>query len=142
MPVRFRFFPKFNTVVCEHIGTIGDDEFLASYTSLYADDRFIPTMNHLVDLRRTDSAKRTQHTLRSFAASMNERFHKAHMKPKIAVIAPKDASFGLARMYEAYSDNIPGDFVVFRSPDAAVAWLGLPESVLDELEEGPGSSTE
>ena len=99
-------------------------------------------MNHLIDLRRTDSAQRTQQTLRSFAVSMNERFRRAPVKPKIAVIAPKDASFGLARMYGAYSDEIEADFVVFRSSDEALAWLELPGKIIDNTEKDSASPVE
>jgi hypothetical protein len=53
------------------------------------------------------------------------------MRPRVAVVAPKDLSFGLARMYDAFADSIPWNFVVFRAMDAALAWLGLPEDLMD-----------
>lgn len=56
------------------------------------------------------------------------------MRPKIAVIAPKDLSFGMARMFEAFSDTVPFNFGVFREIDAALAWLGVPENLLEDLE--------
>lgn len=43
------------------------------------------------------------------------------------MVAPRDVSFGLARMYEMSSTDIPRDFVVFRDLDAAAAWLGIPD---------------
>ena len=37
-------------------------------------------------------------------------------------------------MYQVYADEVPWDFVVFRAVDAALAWLGLPEDLMDDLD--------
>ncbi len=55
--------------------------------------------------------------------------------PKVAVVAPNDLSFGLARMYDAFAGSIPWDFVAFRAVDAALAWLSAPENLMDNLDE-------
>jgi hypothetical protein len=54
-------------------------------------------------------------------------------KPKVAVVAPEDVSYGLARMYEGFTNDVPWEFVVFRAAAAALAWLGLPENLMDDL---------
>ncbi len=48
-------------------------------------------------------------------------------------MAPEDLTFGLARMYEAYAHSVPWEFKVFRAMDPALAWLGLPGSLLNEI---------
>lgn len=40
-----------------------------------------------------------------------------------AVVADKDVVYGLARMGQAYLDDLPFEFHVFRSRDDALAWL-------------------
>ena len=133
MPISFCFRPEHKVLICSHIGTIGDEEFLNSYTSLLENDRFAETMNLIIDLSRADSSERSQLVLQSFAIIAKERFQDIRTKPMIAVIAPKDVSFGLARMYETFADMIPWDFAVFRTAGKALAWLRLPENFLDDF---------
>ena len=46
---------------------------------------------------------------------------------KSALVMPRDLPFGLARMYQAYSEvhNLQIDVEVFRSIEKAVEWLGF-----------------
>lgn len=41
----------------------------------------------------------------------------------VAIVAPRDHVFGLARMWEAYADTVGWVTAVFRSPAEANAWL-------------------
>jgi hypothetical protein len=112
---------------------VTDDEFLGYYKSMVESDLFSTTMNLLIDLRHTDSSQRTGHALREFADFVTTKYADTSSRPKVAVIAPNDLSFGLARMYEVFADSIPWDFVVFRSVDTALAWLRAPEDLMDGL---------
>jgi len=114
-----------NLVVLTHVGKIGDDEFLAFYNRFFKSDTFKPPMNMLVDLRKADSSPRSAEVLRRFAEFLQAERPDITSHTKVAVVAPKDLSFGLARMYEALSDSVPWNFVVFRAMDAALAWIGL-----------------
>jgi len=135
MPITYHFKPELNLVVIAHTGSIPDSEFLDSYRALYADDRFDLSMDQLVDLRCTDSSPRSPSTLRQFANFVLHQHIDCTVRSKVAVVAPKDISFGLARMYEIFTDTAPWDFVVFRAADAALAWLGAPENLLDNLDQ-------
>jgi hypothetical protein len=136
MPIEYLFKEDERLVVIIHVGVVPDDEFLASYEGLFGDDRYDKTFNLLVDLRRADSAVRSQQALRQFADFAQGQYTDADETTKVAVVAPKDVSFGLARMYEVFSHNVPWEFVVFRSADAALAWLGMAENLLDEPDRG------
>ena len=131
MPITFQVRPEHNLVILVHIGTITDDEFLAFYRSLYENDRITPSMNLLVDLRQADSTTRSSDVLRKFAGFIETKLTGIPERPKVAVVAPEDLSFGLARMYEAFADSVPWDFEVFREMNAALAWLDLPENLMN-----------
>ena len=135
MPIRCYFKPEEKLVVFIHLGVISDDEFLSSYKAFHQDPRFEKSFNLLVDLRHAESSTRSPSALREISDFRHQWFPQTAVRPKIAVIAPKDLSFGLARMYESYSDTDPAKFVVFRAVDAALAWLGLPESLIDDLDQ-------
>ena len=127
MPISFNFKPEYNVVICRHVGTIDDQEFISSYHSLFEEDRFDPAMDLLVDLRQADSSKRSQEAIQEFAGYLKGWMQKTEERSRVAVIAPEDVSFGLARMYEVYAEPAHRDFMVFRETNAALEWLGIPE---------------
>jgi hypothetical protein len=133
MSIECHVRPEHNLAVLVHVGTIPDEEFLAYYKALYKSDTLHPAMNLLVDLREADSRPRSSKVLRQLAEFMQATHSETRARPKVAVVAPKDLSFGLAKMYGAFADAVPWDFVAFRATDAALAWLGLPEDFLNEF---------
>jgi hypothetical protein len=135
MPISFHFRPEYNLVICAQIGKVDDEEFLASYTRLFNGNRYDPTMNLLVDLSRADSSERSGFVLQNFAAFVQKRLEENKTKPMVAVIAPRDVSFGLARMYEALANMIPWNFVVFRTAGEALAWMALPPDFMDDIQD-------
>lgn len=131
MPITYRLKPNEKLVIFVHVGVLADDEFLSFYKTFHEEVHLDSPFNYLVDLRRAISSVRSPEVLREFASFMLTQSPKAAVPPKVAVIAPADVSFGLARMYEAYSDLVPSEFIVFRAADAALAWLGVSEDLLD-----------
>ena len=130
MPIKFRAIPEHNLIILIHTGAVPDDEFLTFYESLYESDSFNPEANQLVDLRDADSMARSTEVLLRFAHIVRKKLTGLTTPPKVAVVAPKDLSFSLAQMYGAFAKSVPWEFVVFRAPDAALAWLAVPEDVL------------
>ena len=122
--------PEHNLVILAHVGETTDDEFLAFYKSLFECDSFDLSMNLLVDLREADSSHRSSGALHRVAEFVREALGDVTTTPKVAVVAPRDISFGLARMYELFADSVPWDFVVFRSMETALAWLRVPEDLI------------
>jgi hypothetical protein len=127
MAIESHVIPEHNLAVFVHTGRVPDDEFLAFYNSFFTGDAFKPPMNILVDLRETSSSSRSPEALLRFSESAEKILSGITEGTKVAVVAPKDRTFGLARMYEILSDSVHWHFVVFRAMDAALAWLGLPE---------------
>ncbi len=127
MPIESYVRPDHNLAIIVHTGRVPDDEFLTFYKSFFESDTFKPPVNILVDLRETSSSSRSPEALLSFAESVEAKLSDITASTKVAVVAPKDLSFGLARMYDVLSGSVQWNFVVFRAMDAALAWLGLPE---------------
>jgi len=121
MAIECQVRPEHNLAILVHLGTISDEEFLASYMSLYESGTLHPSMNLLVDLREADSRPRSSKVLRHLAEFMQVTHSDTTARPKVAVVAPKNLSFGLAKMYGAFADPVPWGFVAFRAMDAALA---------------------
>jgi hypothetical protein len=125
--------------VSTHSGSVTDQEFLESYRTLFENPNMNLGYRHLVDLRDANCSPRSTAALRSFAVDIRNRCGGAGKVPKTAVIAPNDVSFGLARMYEAFADVTPREFIVVRSAEAALSWLGLPDAMNEEANPTLGS---
>jgi hypothetical protein len=78
---------------------------------------FVAT-DSLVDLTNVTSSDITPDSLRAFATEPLDR-------GRIAIIAPKPATFGMARMYESLSTlkAVPTRIGVFRTKEEAMNWL-------------------
>ena len=133
MPIRSINKPEDNLVIIVHEGAVEDEEFEKFYRAFYEDSDFDKSSDLLVDLHKTMSSVRSATALTRLAYFLKKQYAGVTSNPKVAVIAPKDVSFGLARMYEAFSSDIEWEFVVFRSARAALAWLGLSEDLIDEF---------
>jgi hypothetical protein len=139
MPITYRLRSDEKLVILVHRGIVTDEEFLSFYRTLYEENRFDNSLDLLVDLRQTESASRSAGALSEFAEFIRNHFSSTTAGPKVAVVAPKDISFGLARMYEAMSGDVPFEFAVFRTSGEALSWLGMSESLIDDLDEDPRS---
>jgi hypothetical protein len=135
MPITYQLKPDERLVVLVHVGVVTDDEFLLFYKALYEENRFDKSFNLLVDLRQTESTVRSAGALNQFADFVHQHYTNITARPKVAVVAPEDISFGLARMYEVFSGDVPWEFVVFRKADAALKWLGVSENLMDDLDQ-------
>lgn len=133
MPITYHLRSVERSVIIVHEGVVNDNEFLAFYKALYEDKRIDKSFNLLVDLQRTKSSERGGAALRELAQFIQGLFKNVQKKPKVAVVAPKDVSFGMARMYSFFSSEVPWEFNIFRSIDNALDWLGLSEDLLQEL---------
>jgi len=137
MPITLDRRPDERLVVFSHIGEVSDDEMLAFYRDFLDDPGSAGYLMLLIHLDQTRSTGRSSEALRSLAGLFEEKFGDVTVKRRVAVVAPADNSFGLARMYEALSARVPWEFRVFRDGDAALAWLG--DDVNTDGPDAPGS---
>ena len=129
MPILYNYSPDDNLVIFQHVGDVPDDEFLSSYEEFFKNPCLSENIDILVDLEKTSSSQRSSGALRLLAKFLHAKFVDSAVRRKVAVVAPKHLSFGLARMYEAFSDLVPWEFIVFRDREAAQAWLAVPQNL-------------
>ena len=125
MPITFEFEPDRQLVTFRHVGDVTDDELLAFYKDFFEDPKTVDYVKLLILLEQTRSSGRSSEALRSLAGLLEKSFERGATQWRVAVVAPGDHSFGLARMYEAFSGSLPWEFRVFRDSDEARAWLGV-----------------
>jgi len=104
-------------------GVVLPEELMPSLVELFSDPDFQKVEKVLVDLSTADFSKVSHDELFEHGD-----FSKRHLKDgeiRVALAAPKDLAFGMARVYEAFASE--GDNLrVFRTLDEAKEWLDHP----------------
>ncbi len=141
MPIDHHYMPDKNLTVFIHSGLITDQEFLSFYVAYFDDPHFDKSFNKMVDLRRTESTQRSPEAIRTFAQLVQSQTSSSVSRPKVAIVAPKDLTYGLVRMYESHSNSSSSKFEIFRTVRPALAWLGAPEDLVHVFGDEPQTRT-
>jgi len=123
MPYTTEFIDDGRGIVHVGTGIVHGHEILASArTDRESPERMAKVTHGLVDLTRVTELKMSVDDLRRI--TMEHRMTaKAAPRAVIAVVAPRDHVFGMARMWEAFATEIGWTIRVFRERGAAETWL-------------------
>jgi hypothetical protein len=102
-------------------GTISQSERLEAMRGWLRDPGFRPGMNTLCDFSAANSTP-TMAELHEIV-SLVERHSSAIGKKKLAVVAPRPVTFGVARQFQTLAESGPLDVAVFKDRRAALGWL-------------------
>lgn len=99
-----------------------------------------PGLPELADLSRVTKDNLNFHGMRRLAREANLDAQNNGQEKRIAVYAPNDVIYGMARMFSTLCDLEPGMAVgeAFLTEHEALAWLGRTEPTFDAL---PGMET-
>jgi hypothetical protein len=110
-------------------GIVTDAEVLDAYERVVEDPDFDPTLDVIADMTGAIRIDVTANRVRELAErrARNARLNAA--RPRVAIVAPSDVMFGIARMYESSGPRDDGSrrYLVCRTMEEARAWLSLPE---------------
>ena len=101
---------------------VTDAEVVSSYRAFFESERWVPGYDSLVDLSELDAADLTANGVNSLARLVQSTFERHKIHPKIAVYAPEDVPYGLARMYSVKVESFESH-EVFRNRQDALDWL-------------------
>ncbi len=110
-------------------GDLTFEEILLGLTRVVEHPDFVKNQDVIWDFRNAKPAVFPEpRDIRLLADHMRNLREKRGSGYKVAVIASEDHTFGLARMYEAYSDRLPFELTVFRDAGKAYEWLNDKDS--------------
>jgi hypothetical protein len=101
-------------------GVLTDEDLRGLYEQIRVDPAFEPSFRQLCDLREVTKITASVETLRSLAQT-----HIFVPGARRAFVVGRAVDFGLARLFQAYSEVEGQTVEVFRQIDEAEAWLGL-----------------
>jgi len=119
----FELVRQSSHLVATFEGILTDDDFIRCFTEIVSISIEEPNTSLLVDLSGTERISVRSRTVRR-AADLFKSLSKSVTR-KVAIIAPREEIFGMARMYELMRPPSPSDLTVFRTATGAKEWLGV-----------------
>jgi hypothetical protein len=102
-------------------GSLTNDD-ISSYLRDLWSDPVTATLNTLCIIQPGTILQVTRAGLQG-AGVLNDSRNIDRRVHRVAIVAPDDVAYGLARMYEAYQADSPSQTRVFRAEAEALAWL-------------------
>ena len=140
MPAYYTVDAELQVVFVIHLGFVDDDEALAQNEKLQRDPLITPGLSYFVDLREARSEFRSTAMLKRLAERSKQWRADPSSGSRVAILVAKDISYGLARMFEGYSNADDNDFRIFLELQEAADWLGLPISTIEKVRAGIGQN--
>jgi hypothetical protein len=122
MPISFHLDPRRDSILVRSTGTLDLEEVLRLLDDLAAAAPQIRGKNGIVDATHATDTQMNFDSIRRISdrvSQMEELFRNTRW----AVVAPDDALFGVARMYETLRSGGPFEVRVFRNASDAEAWV-------------------
>ena len=121
MPLRYHIDSDAGMLLVVGEGAISQSERLAAMRGWLGDPGFRPGLNTLCDFSAATSTP-TMAELHEIV-SIVDRHSAAIGKKKLAMVAPRPVTFGVARQFQTLADTGPLDVGVFKDRRAALGWL-------------------
>ena len=129
-PIEYTIHPESGLLYVWAEGHLRSSDILAYLQAVEADPDFEAGLRVLTDLRRVDHYDLDPDDIRTVAAA-NAGLHES-LPPgrRLALVSPKDAVYGLLRMFQALSEGQNLNVQVFRTIEEAVEWLEVPADLV------------
>jgi hypothetical protein len=125
MPIRTIIDKTIGLIRTTAAGRVTGDELVAYYHRLRSHPDFRSSLNEIFDLTDVTEANVDGADVRRLSG-VTEEFTVRGVAVKVAIIAPRDLEFGLARMYEMLQSRSRNDVRVFRDRAEAEGWIFAP----------------
>jgi hypothetical protein len=129
MPITFRIDKESGIVYTTIDGRTNTDEIVESLESLLNNPDFKPGLNGIADLRNSEMDTFSADVKR-IAGLMIEYRNKIGPS-KTAVVISKDVTFGMTRVFQAFSEQSSIETAIFRDMEEALRWLGANKTRAD-----------
>jgi hypothetical protein len=121
MPFTYRIDPDAGLLLVTADGHVTQDERMRAMTAWLSDPLFRPGLNVFCDFSASTSTP-TLEELRAIVEYIGGHARTIG-RSRLAVLAPRMVTFGVARQFQAMSAGGPLDVRVFTDSKAAWAWL-------------------
>mgnify|MGYP003345912491 CR=1 FL=1 len=126
MPLTYHIDTARGLVQTTASGVLTDHDVLDLKARLASDPGWSPGMRELADISGIDALEVTADGVRQM---VQEDASTPDLGAyRLAIVAPANDVFGMARMYQMLTDRVVPNIGVFRSVNEALAWIESPET--------------
>ncbi len=125
MPIHYRFVERWGIVVTTVEGEVTAED-LAQHAEALAKDPRARSSDELADLTHVTGGPAPTEAVRRMGEQLRET-DTNRRGGKFALVAPADAAFGMARLYQVHREHADIQIRVFRGLEDALRWLGIEE---------------
>jgi hypothetical protein len=104
-------------------GIISLGDIIKTLHGLLQDSQFKSGMDILWDFRQVKTENMKADQIREIVSFIKNNQEKRGANYRVALVVSRDIDFGLARMYEAYTQELPFQLQIFKELSAAEDWL-------------------
>lgn len=97
--------------------------YLEAMNEFQQSEHFRPGIHAIWDFRKLTGASIRDEDLRTIAEYQKKIASTRGPSWKAALVVASDLSYGLSKVFEAYSDTAPNQVMVFRNMKEAEAWI-------------------
>ena len=130
MPISYQIDPEKNLIRTKAVGQLTLQEVVNHFRTLEQDAQRPERPDVFLDLSEVDSAPDTRQL--SIVVGEMKRIGAKLRFGACAILASRDALFGMMRMFEALAEEFFRETRTFREPTEAVAWLASRQSVAEQ----------
>ncbi len=134
MAFEYEIFPEHGLVVTVASGSVDDTQIRSHSTKIISDPRHVERTRELCSLERAVGASVSIDALRGMVADDSIYMRRFHSY-QLAIVAPEDLTYGMARVYQALCSSLISNMQVFRKAEDAYEWLELTEEEVALVEE-------
>lgn len=104
-------------------GKLVKGDIRAAFLEMLDDPAFRQGANILWDFSDAQAHPPTEEEIYDFATMVKGNQARRGSGYKVAMVVNNDLYYGLIRMYQAYSGDLPFELMIFHSMDEAANWL-------------------
>jgi len=127
MPIHRYYDAESDILVLQPEGGLTMDMIRALNDKVINCDEYPPYVNTIWDMRKTDYRNINKQFLEELI-ELRKEIMPVRGKAKLAYVASSDFEFGITRMYEMLSVDIPQQMHIFRTIEEAKQWLTSSEN--------------
>ncbi|MCK4775459.1 MAG: STAS/SEC14 domain-containing protein [Candidatus Krumholzibacteria bacterium] len=124
MSIKYEIEPRKGVILTTVSGTVTEEEVTKYLGEVFLHPKRGHPYREIFDLRDVTKFDVDMEGARRIVAFA--KHYQAHWENgQVALVAPRDYEFGMARVIGAYADDMPFEFRVFRNMNDAKAWIEL-----------------
>ncbi|WP_421870329.1 hypothetical protein [Motiliproteus sp.] len=131
MAITYYALPSNRLIVVKYLGKNSDKEVIGFFSQLIDNPEIDIHSDMLIDV--TEAVVEEPESVERYTSLRRYWNAKWPQASRIAVIAPLDLTYGMARMHIAYTGRSEEQYQVFRTAQEALDWLEQPMSVLQPV---------